>query len=183
MYFNLLILSSILALPYIIWRRNGQPLVLFLSAALAWSCYGTWICLQHGLSPTFEFGLTEVTRHLWVLQLRVFGYFFGAFITLHILDYFRLAPNRMALTIAFWSFATSIFFTFALNEIFMGHDFPPIWYSTLNSLQLGTLAWVGYLPNAVSAASVLLFFAIVIFSLARRTPSAAKRALQYIRGL
>lgn len=139
--------------------------------------------MTHGLTATFDFGGARVTVYNWHKQLLIFSYFIAAFLVLKILDVFRIAASRTALDIAFWGFAVSIFCIFALEEIFTGHEYPPIWHNTLTSQQLGVISRVGYYANAVSTASVLLFHATVMTVLATRIPAGAARAVRYIRSL
>ena len=91
-----------------------------------------------------------------------------------------MTPNKMAIAIAFWGFAISVFCILALEELFTGHEYPPIWV-TFTTEQRGMLNWFGYYPSAVYSSSILLFLAIVIYEIALHTPTAARKAVRKIR--
>jgi hypothetical protein len=138
--------------------------------------------LLHGLTTSFEVNGGLVMFNNWQPRFRIFGYFIGAFIILRLLDFLRITPNRTAITIAFWGFSISNFYFFSVEEIFTGYEYPPIW-QTLTHQQRGVLSWAGYYPGAVFTSSIMLFLATVIYEFARRTPSAAIKAVRFIRSL
>lgn len=180
MYFNLLILFPTIALPYVIWRKGGKSSNLFLGAALAWACYGAWICSFYGLSETFKTESTgEATLNYWFFPLRTFGSFFGAYIVLKTMHFLGVSPHRLTTNIAFWGFAVSIFVIAANAELFIGYQYPPIWFENANARQVGVSNLVGHVANLFVQVSKLLFFAAVIVSLVRGIPI----AITYIRSL
>lgn len=183
MYFNIVVLSLVLVLPFLVSRQNRQPPDLFLIAALAWSCYGTWICLRHGLVSSHGSGTVRITLHHWLLHFAIFRYFIGAFTLLKILEFLRIAPNRQVISIAFWGFTSSVFFLAALQELFAGHEYPPIWSSSLTPDQIGLYAQAVTTANIVYTLSMVLFVATVLICVAKHSPTAARRAVRYIRSL
>lgn len=177
-----LYLVSMAAFPFIAWRKYRTSSSLFVSATGVCALYVLAMASIHGLSNTFPWGQTQTTLIFWPDYVRWVASLAIPAIILLLMERWNATPNRWFTFAIFWAYNLSIAAGLAAGHIYSGYQYPPVGLETLGPAQLQQIGQVIYFSNIGYFLSLGVFFGLIAWSLALKTPSAWRALLTTIRG-
>ena len=144
--------------PLACWRKQRSPYILFASAFVVYSFYVLAMTVLHGWSASYEYEGVTVTQFYGASWLKMLAYFAVPTGVLSGLEMLRVRPKKRVLVGVFCCLNLSVLISIGQSQIYDGFQYPPIWYDTLNQVQ------IGYLNLAMLAADSLAILSLPLIN-------------------